>query len=848
MEYFTSDDSSSSSSDEEIERQDISATPKWQLLFFLFLWQSLYHVSNNALNALLSLLSVFFQVFKVRFSSNDQVQLPNNIVASKKVLKVIEHASFIEFVVCPKCQAIYEYKDCIYTHRGLQESKTCRYIAFPMHSQHSMRQPCGAILLKKVKIQKRVKFVPIKVYPYQPLSNSITYLVNKPGFLESCEMWRKNRSPDDYLVDIYDGKIWSEYISNGFLRSPYCYMLTLNLDWFQPFTHVEYSVGAIYLALQNLPREERYKEENIILVGVLPGPSEPKLTVNSYLAPLVEDLKAAWLNGIKVKTSDGLEITVRLALTCVACDLPASRKVCGFLSHNAELGCNKCLKKFSSSSFGVMDYSGYNRDTWVLRTGQKHREDCRKLLKKTTKSGLRKCESNLGVRYSVLLSLPYFDPVRYTVVDIMHNMYLGTGKHVFKQWLSSNLLTKDNLTDIDKMIKSFIVPNYIGRLPINISSNYGGYTASQWQSWITLYSPVVLKNLLPTEHYRCWLLYVRACFILCRRSLTKNDVVTADLLLLNFCKQYELLYGKETCTPNLHLHNHLKECLLDYGPSHTFWCFSFERFNGVLGSFHTNRKAVGTQIMRKFVNTQNLQNVKSKADLNMLIALKQQDKVSLSSKDENFNVINLSTMPLDGISFFQSNKAVVMLPPLHEDTFCAELLSNLESFYKIIYPHYIIEHISQFFVRCGRVTLCNQLIGSSMNSRCSNSSSVIGAYWPTFRADVQAPSTDYSAKLKIGIIQYFFKHQIVASTPDKYKQEYEHKLAYVKWYQKHLHEDWYGTSAVVCSNTNDPDSPCSFIPIQRIHAVCAHCTLNIQIGTISENVFVAVPIPTRYDL
>ena len=167
------------------------------------------------------------------------------------------------------------------------------------------------------------------------------------------------------------------------------------------------------------------------------------------------------------------------------------------------LGCNKCLKKFSSSSFGVTDYSGYNRNAWTHRTGQKHREDCRKLLKETTKSGVRKCESSLGVRYSVLLSLPYFDPVRYTVVDVMHNMYLGTGKHMFKQWLSSDLLTKDNLTAIDKMIKSFIVPNYIGRLPINVSSNYGGYTASQWQSWITLYSPIVLKNILPIEHYRC---------------------------------------------------------------------------------------------------------------------------------------------------------------------------------------------------------------------------------------------------------------------------------------------------------------------------------------------------------
>ena len=177
----------------------------------------------------------------------------------------------------------------------------------------------GAILLKKVKTQKGFKLIPKKVYPYQPLSNSITYLANKPGFLDSCEMWRSKMPPDGYLTDIYDGNVWSEYKANGFLKAPYCYLLTLNLDWFQPFTHVEYSVGAIYLALQNLPQEERYKEENIVLVGMLPGPSEPKLTVNSYLAPLVEDLKAAWLNGIKVKTSDGSEITIRLALTCVAC-------------------------------------------------------------------------------------------------------------------------------------------------------------------------------------------------------------------------------------------------------------------------------------------------------------------------------------------------------------------------------------------------------------------------------------------------------------------------------------------------------------------------------------------------
>jgi len=207
-------------------------------------------------------------------------------------------------------------------------------------------------------------------------------------------------------------------------------------------------------------------------------------------------------------------------------------------------------------------------------------------------------------------------------------------------------------------------------------------------------------------------------------------------------------------------------------------------------------------------------------------------------------------MPLDhdSITFFQSNKAIAMLPPFHEDVFCAKLLDDLMSFYKIIYPHCTVEHISPFFVRCGRATLCNQLVGSLLNSRSSNSSSVIGAYWPTFRSDVGVPSTDYSIKMRIGQVQYFCKHQSVISMPDKENQDNEHMLAYVKWHQKHSHDDWYGTSAIVCNNSYEPDSPCSFIPIQRIHVVCAHCVLNTEISNVSEDVFIAIPIPTKFSL
>lgn len=49
----------------------------------------------------------------------------------------------------------------------------------------------------------------------------------------------------------------------------------LNLDFFQPYKHVQYSLGAIYMTVLNLPRSDRNKIENVILVGLIPGPNEP---------------------------------------------------------------------------------------------------------------------------------------------------------------------------------------------------------------------------------------------------------------------------------------------------------------------------------------------------------------------------------------------------------------------------------------------------------------------------------------------------------------------------------------------------------------------------------------------
>ena len=51
--------------------------------------------------------------------------------------------------------------------------------------------------------------------------------------------------------------------------------------------------------------------------------------------------------------------------------------------------------------------------------------------------------------------------------------------HVQIVCLYLDLLTKENLLEMEKTISIFHVSNYLRRLPINISLNYGGYTAAQ---------------------------------------------------------------------------------------------------------------------------------------------------------------------------------------------------------------------------------------------------------------------------------------------------------------------------------------------------------------------------------
>lgn len=101
----------------------------------------------------------------------------------------------------------------------------------------------------------------------------------------------------------------------------------------------------------------------------------------------------------------------------------------------------------------------------------------------------------------------------------------------------------------------------------------------------------------------CWGDFVLACRILCKHSLTIADINLSDALLLRFCRQVQSLYGEMAITPNMHLHAHLKESLLDYGPVYEFGLFSYKHCNGILGNQPTNNRHIEPQLMRRFLDS-----------------------------------------------------------------------------------------------------------------------------------------------------------------------------------------------------------------------------------------------------
>ncbi|OSC96548.1 hypothetical protein PYCCODRAFT_1378951 [Trametes coccinea BRFM310] len=157
------------------------------------------------------------------------------------------------------------------------------------------------------------------------------------------------------------------------------------------------------------------------LAGVIPGPSKPSLDeINPYLGLLVDELLEFWTPGVKYSRTSkhSSPHLVRAALLPLICDILAARQVAGMGSHSSKYFCSFCLLPLDNME-------DLNKASWPRRTAQTHRQFAERWQNAASVDEREKIFAASGVRWSELLRLPYWDPINFTVVDSMHNLYLG---------------------------------------------------------------------------------------------------------------------------------------------------------------------------------------------------------------------------------------------------------------------------------------------------------------------------------------------------------------------------------------------------------------------------------------
>lgn len=344
------------------------------------------------------------------------------------------------YAACPSCHKLHKV---VYEKGKPLVATHCSNKAFPGG------RACGELLLSPRIIHGKVVSAPILPFLYHDFKDWLASLMARPGIEDAMDRsWKESsdRRRKGIRTDILDGTVLSEFKGpdGKTLYSVGCgearYVFSLCIDFFNPRMNKaagkSTSCGIVSLVCLNLPAGIRYKNENMFLAGIIPGPKEPPLnSMNHYLTPLIDDFLILWTSGVQFSSTSNFANgrVVRCAIVALVCDMPGARKAGGLgsLHHNRFCYMCKCS--------GAEDLQRVDYRNWIPRTGAELRSASEEWRNAPTKAAQDALFAEHGVRWTELSRLPYWDSRRFIVVDAMHNLFLNLVKHHFRAVLGLDI-------------------------------------------------------------------------------------------------------------------------------------------------------------------------------------------------------------------------------------------------------------------------------------------------------------------------------------------------------------------------------------------------------------------------
>ncbi|QRV79852.1 Transposase family tnp2 [Ceratobasidium sp. AG-Ba] len=431
------------------------------------------------------------------------------------------------YTLCPKCSRRYSADYIATTNNDVCLNDGCEGVLFTSRELAS-----GG--------RRRVSAV---TYPFTSPIAWIQHMLSRPGMAEllqnwrsdrhddhvfgapiSCEEWMRNLDINRPLGDISDGWGWRSTYAGlerredpetglftdenavdppiRFTSLPFGLSFSLNTDWFQATKEGNYSVGACYLVLNNLPRHLRFLQENIALCIVLPGPNEPNsYALDQMLEPLVSELLQL-KQGVNMLVRQGIPAVyhdelVHGELTQQIADLMACIKMCGGAGVKSEHNfCLYCHSRLLSLSV----VEGFNRGRFDLRNPAQDLNNAYQWKNLQNDADRKALFEVTGNCYTALHDIPGWHAPTLSHPDAMHLLYLGGMNWIIKQVLvGPGIFNKRNPGDIEPQdifnncMKTMWIPKSFQRLPPKLGQTRSTTKADQWKLMSRiLYIPLFL--------------------------------------------------------------------------------------------------------------------------------------------------------------------------------------------------------------------------------------------------------------------------------------------------------------------------------------------------------------------
>ncbi|KAF8676920.1 Transposase family tnp2 [Rhizoctonia solani] len=504
-----------------------------------------------------------------------------------------------------------------------------------------------------------VRRVPRRTFHYLPLIPRLINLFRSPPMAELLQYRSRRRPEPNTLSDIFDGRYYlqllQEFVYLGgtrlghrFFSSNTDMALGLSTDGVGPFKTRKQQCWPLIIINYNLPPSIRTRLENILCLGVIPGPRTPK-ELDTFLEPFIDELEELARGVPAFNAANRHPFVLRAYLIAAFGDMPAVAKMMEMKGPNGKLPCRACkirgvrarhgphpntnyiplsrpfddephaTRRYDPQNLPLRTHTEYLEEAMWVEEAQNDAEEGRRSLR-TGINGLAPLARVPGLSFPVSFPHDFMHLIFENIIPTLFDLWTRSGNfEAFGSGTEEYLLHPDVWTTIAEAcpLAGNNIPYTFGCRVPDPKKKRAELTAEARLLLATMLGPVLLRGrFVHQKYYRHFIELVRLINMCIDFEITPNDIVTIREGFAKWVKDYEKYYYMNdqarlsACTLPLHALLHIANDIEAMGPVWAYWAFPMERFCGALTRASMSRRFPYSSINRRVLQLAQLSQIK----------------------------------------------------------------------------------------------------------------------------------------------------------------------------------------------------------------------------------------------